>query len=218
VSINRRGEEIVVISTAAVGVAGPPLQPGMSADQEEECDADTKLRNVLGQVDPSLQWAIEELDLPEDGGTAIATKIRSGKGRCISDGSLKELFGTSAFKFMMGKMPTYIGRNRVPGTDRDQDSYRSELCGMLGNVIMINAICEAHNITETYDMTMGCDNISALWKSFDDADTRQTDASSDILMAIRYQMKKLPLNWKSKWVPGHQDDGETPTVLDEWAW
>ena len=159
------------------------------------------------------------MELPEDGGAAIAMKIRSGKGGCISDESLKEIFGTSAFKFMMGKIPTYIGRNRIPGTtDRDQDSYRSEICGMLENVIVINAICEAHNITEEYKITMRCDNISALRKSFDDADTRQTDASSDILMAIRYQMKKSPLKWQSKWVPGHQDDGETPTVLDEWAW
>ena len=101
----------MVISTAAVGEVVQTIQSGISADQEEECNADTALRTVLGKVDPSLQWAIEDLELPEDGGAAIAMKIRSGKGGCISDGSLKELFGTSAFKFMMGKMPTYIGRN-----------------------------------------------------------------------------------------------------------
>ena len=108
----------MVTSTAATRGEAPLPQLGTTVDLGEECDADTKLRNVLGQVDPSLQWAIEDLELPEDGGTAIATKICEGKGRCISDGSLKELFGTSAFKFMMGKLPTYIGRNRVPGTDR----------------------------------------------------------------------------------------------------
>jgi hypothetical protein len=80
---------------------------------------------------------------------------------------------------------------------------------------MVNAICNTHAITEPHQITLACDNKSALWKAFDDNEPRHSDASSDVLMAIRYQMKESPLQWESKWVKGHQDDGDD--VLDEWA-
>ena len=84
--------------------------------------------------------------------------------------------------------------------------------------MMVNAICTAFQITEPHEMTMACDNISALWKSFDEEEPRQPDASSDILMAIRYQLKQSSLKWKGKWVKGHQDNDDKVTVLlDEWA-
>ena len=213
-SIALRGDDIMV--TGLASSAPPDRDATANEDIIMESGQQLDLEKILGDVDPSLQWVIEDLELPGDGGAAIAEKIRSGEGGCISDGSLKELFGTSAFKFIMGDKPTYVGKNRVPGLDRDQDSYRSELCGMLGNVILVNAICKAHNIGDKHKMTMACDNKSALWKSFADDEPRQSDASSDVLMAIRYQLKMSPLCWESKWVRGHQDD-DSEEILDEWA-
>jgi len=157
------------------------------------------------------------MELPSDDGRRIAEEIRAGNARCISDGSLKNLFGTSAFKFMLNNDSAYLGRNRVPGMDRDQNSYRSELCGMLGNVIVINAICRAFCITEPFDITMACDNESAIWKTFFAEDEPiQSDCSCDILFALRRQLQISPLTWKGKWVKGHQDD-DTEATLDEWA-
>ena len=115
--------------------------------------------------------------MPADGGRAIVDAIKDGRGRCISDGSLKNPFGTSAYKFMLA----YIGMNRVPGMDRDQTSYRSKLCGMFGNVILVNALCRALSITSTSEITMACDNESAIWKTFaeeapDTNDARHRDS------------------------------------------
>ena len=89
-----------------------------------------------------------------------------------------------------------MGKNHIPGMDRDQDSYRSELCGMLGNVIMVNAVWEAFRITKPHMVIMACDNKSALWKTFCDDEPRQSDASSDILLAILHQLQQLSLLWK----------------------
>ena len=223
VSVTQRGNEIAATSVGTnCGTAEACTMDTNEGGSSREIE-DLSLAQILESVDPSLQWAIEDLELPADGGRSIAEAIRTDMGRCISDGSLKELFGTSAFKFMMGEKPTYVGKNRVPGTDRDQTSYRSELCGMLGNVIMVNAVCKAFGITEEFPMTMACDNISALWKSFDEEEPRQSDASSDILMAIRHQLELSPLKWKRKWVRGHQDDkhqkGDDEEIqpMDEWA-
>ena len=90
---------------------------------------------------------------------------------------------------MNGNKPAYTGKNRVPGTDRDQTSYRSKLCGMLGNIILLNACCKAFGIKEAHEMILACNNKRALWKSFDEEEPQQSDASSDILMAICFQLK-----------------------------
>ena len=99
--------------------------------------------------------------------------------------------------------------------DRDQTSYRSELCSLLGNVILINAICRAQVISHPFKMIMACDNKSAIWKTFLDEEPTHGDASCDLLFAIRHQIETSPLKWKGKWVKGHQDDGNEH--LDEWA-
>ena len=151
------------------------------------------LERELQQVDPALQWAIEEVSLPADGGRAIIDTIKDGRGRCISDGSLKNLFGTSAYKFMLDDHNAYIGMNRVPGMDRDQTSYRSELCGMLGNVILVNALCRAFSIASATEITIACDNESAIWKTFSEDAPDANDASGDILCALRHQINESPL-------------------------
>ena len=51
-------------------------------------------------MDESLQWLIKDIDLPQDEGAAIANAITTGNGKCMSDGSLKDLLGTSACTFI----------------------------------------------------------------------------------------------------------------------
>ena len=178
----------------------------------------TTLAEQLQQVHPSLQWAIEDISLPADNGEEIANAILTGGGRCMSDGSLKDDFGTSAFTVLLKNVKNrYEGQNRVPGEDDEQSSYRSELCGILGNMILMNAICSIHGIDEPCEMTVGSDSESALWNAFGDIDVSTKMASPDIVAAIREQIRASPLKWKSKWVKGHQDQKGKITVLDEWA-
>ena len=176
------------------------------------------LADQLAQVHPDLQWAIEDIKLPADDGSDIAQAILTGEGRCMSDGSLKDDFGTSAFTVLLdNKDNMYEGTNRVPGEDNEQSLYCSELCGILGNTIMMNAICALHGITEPCEMTVGSDSESALWNAFGDAELSSQMASVDIVAAIRKQLQLSPLKWTSKWVKGHQDQKGKVTVLDEWA-
>ena len=79
----------------------------------------------------------------------IAIEIRKtnieGRRNFISDGSLKELYGTSPFTFVAeGLKKSFVGGNRIPGDDNEQSSYRSELCGILKNIILINIICNLY--------------------------------------------------------------------------
>ena len=167
-------------------------------------------------TDKALMWALEELNLPRDQGKEIATSILANEGRCMSDGSLKDLFGTSAFTFLLKDRENgYVGRNRVPGQDLDQSSYRSELCGILGNIMMINAICKHHGITGEYTVKVGCDSESALWNCFGAKFVSTKMASFDLVKAIRYQIATSPIKYEQHWVKAHQDD--TTGVLDTWA-
>ena len=179
----------------------------------------TTLQEQLKMVPDSLQWAIKDIQLPADNGSAIAEAIQTGNGKCMSDGSLNEDFGTSAFVALTkNKEDSYEGKNCVPGEDDEQSSYRSELCGILGNAIVMNAICQLHHVTEPCEMIVGCDNEAALWNAYGETELSAQMASVDIVAAIREQTRMSPLRWIAKWVKGHQDSEQTDIpILDEWA-
>jgi hypothetical protein len=159
---------------------------------------------------------VEQLDLPEDDGEHIADTIKAGGGRCMSDRSLKKLFGTSAFTFITNERNNRLSeQNTVPGLNIDQSSYRSELCGVLGNLIVINAICWYHQIEGQHEIIVGCDNESVLWNSLSHEPVTTKMPSFDLVAAIRHQIRTSPLTFKSKWVKGHQDSRKG--VLDTWA-
>uniref|UniRef100_A0A7S3VAF9 Uncharacterized protein n=1 Tax=Chaetoceros debilis TaxID=122233 RepID=A0A7S3VAF9_9STRA len=62
---------------------------------------------------------------------------------------------------------------------------------------------------------MACDNESA-WKTFfAEDDPAQSDCSCDPLYAIKHQINESSLEWKGKWVKGHQD--KDTKNLDQWA-
>ena len=208
---------------AGLGTNLTYLRETLSMRQDKEqvsTDTDTSargsFRDELDKVHHSLQWVVEDVSLPEDNGAALAEAIRANQGRCMSDGSLKDLFGTSGFVSMLkDEQKNYAGTNRIPGEDNDQSSYRSELVGLLANVIIHNALCRAHNITDDHEIIIGCDNESAIWTAFGDDHIAADVASSDILHAIHYQIKASPLKWTTKWVQGHQDNKKQ--LLDTWA-
>ena len=187
-------------------------------DKQAEAMPDTPktLQEAVENIHPSLKWVVEDLDLPMDNGQALAAAIRANKGKCMSDGSLKDMFGTSGFTSMLSDDSlNYVGANRIPGEDNEQTSYRSELVGILANIIMHNAICQVHGIDGHHEIQLGCDNESALWTTLGGEEVSAGDASSDILHAIHHQVKLSPLQWIPKWVKGHQDEGNKS--LDIWA-
>jgi hypothetical protein len=91
-----------------------------------------------------------------------------------------------------------IAANVVPGLPDVQSSFRSELAGIFGQVILINAICTVHNIMSGA-IESGCDGKVALEKvsQFDE----QVDTNGqhfDLLSAIAQPSVTAQL-------PGHSD-------------
>ena len=171
-----------------------------------------KIRNV----EPSMKWALEDLEIPADNGLEIATAIIQNRGECMSDGSLKNGLGTSAAVFMGTEEDNmYTIKNRVPGATEDQSSYRSELCGILAGVLMVNIIASTHDIQEG-TITIGCDNESAIGKAFGTEHTDTGDNSFDIIRVIHHAIKQTHIKWIPKHVPAHQDDDKTAR-LDRWG-
>ena len=162
-----------------------------SNPREQQTDTDNsetqqeiRLEDTIRRVPYALRWAIESMKIPADNGRAIAERIIRDEGQCACDGSVKEKLGTSAAIFMnVPKERQYEIKNRTPGADIDQNSYRSELCGILANLIAVGCIVKTHDITEG-TVTIACDNESALWASFGDREPHTGDASHDIIRVI----------------------------------
>lgn len=136
----------------------------------------------------------------------------------MSHGSLKELFGMSAFFFLIADlMKNYTERNIVPGNNSDQSLYRSELCSLLGNIIVSNAICNLHRVRGNCTVQVGYDSKSALWNYFEALHVnRKNMVCFDLVKAIRHQIQRYcPITYESKWIKAHQDDKKG--VLDTWA-
>jgi hypothetical protein len=99
-----------------------------------------------------------------------------------------------------------IAVNVVPGNTDDQGSYRRELAGIFGQVIMVNTICKVHGITQG-EIECGCDGEGAINKVFSEEDEANTDGSQfDLLSATQAAIKASPILWKFRHLKGHQDD------------
>ena len=109
----------------------------------------------------------------------------------------------------------YTILNRTPGADTDVHSFRSELVGILANVLFIQSIVKTHDI-HTGRVTVACDNESALWACFGDGPVKATDSSFDLIRVIRHAIKHSTIQWATQHVKGHQDKDKN-ALLDEWA-
>jgi hypothetical protein len=101
-----------------------------------------------------------------DVGRTITQAIGDGTAIAVSDGSFKDCFGTASW-VVEGSSPSHRmrGDNIVPGDTEDQGSYRSELSGLHGIILVIHALCEFYKIDQG-TIEVGCDSITALEKGF----------------------------------------------------
>ena len=68
-AVRGRGEEIVVTSVTSKEEADTSDEDGSDYEQEQDMEIeDLELRKSMSRIDSSLQWAIEDLELPSDGG------------------------------------------------------------------------------------------------------------------------------------------------------
>jgi hypothetical protein len=86
-----------------------------------------------------------------------------------------------------------IAANAVPGNPANQGSYCSELAGMFGQIILVNALYNVHGITQG-SIECGCDGARALNKVFNPDSEAKTDGSQfNLLSATRAALKASPI-------------------------
>jgi hypothetical protein len=164
-----------------------------------------------------LQWALPYIECPDDL-LPIASGIRAGTTIAVTDGSFKLHRGTSAFTLVDLASGTQLtGANHVPGLPNDHCSYRSELTGILGTVILIDIVCTFFRITSGH-VTIGCDNLEAGRHgiSFESPPT-PSDDHFDIISAIFAIKRRLPVRLTYRHVEGHQREKYPGQPLDSWA-
>jgi hypothetical protein len=128
-----------------------------------------------------------------------------------SDGSFKDIIGTSAFTILNPGNSSILGLNITPGHPDDQSAYRSELAGLFAIVQIVNLLCSWANIVHG-----GCDGLSALNKAFNSWPLEPADPHFDMLSSLHSMLAESPLQWKTRHIEGHQDDNPQAS-LDFWA-
>jgi exonuclease III len=173
------------------------------------------LETMVQQLDESEKWAIDFLETPE-GTLIMAEIIRAGKCVGVTDASYKNGCGTAAF-ILVGLDDDHgaiRAVNQVPGPITDGNSYRCEITGIYGILLLIRLICLLHDITEG-SVHLRCDNLATI-RLFDPwFIPNPSQDSFDLVNAIWHMIRASPLTWTAEWVEGHQDDTGQP--LDRFA-
>ena len=189
-TVHRHGPNIHIsgIATLAPTVATPP----------------TMLIEHIHHQHPGDQWASIRIEI-HDEGQDFAHGITLGTATAISDGSYKAGYGTSCSVLRGPQRICIVSINYVPGHTDSQSAYRSELAGISGSLLLIAAICHKFHISHGA-VTIGLDSQSAI-NSVSQADPlnpKQPDY--DLLCDIQVKIRRLPIDLRWLWIPGHQDD------------
>jgi hypothetical protein len=99
----------------------------------------------------------------------------------------------------------------------EQNSYRSEICGMLSILAMVDLFVTYYNITSG-SIDIACDGASALNKIFSCVSVLSIDDPCyDLIFSAQTLWKNSPLIWKPRHVKGHQDDNTSFDKLDPYS-
>lgn len=174
--------------------------------------------DFLSKLPDSTRWSIDLTSNLEEANT-LAKAMQSGTLAGVSDGSLKDGVGTSAWivtnaPFTEGNKSELEGRNVVPGNAILFDSCRAELCGVLGIVTIADALSKffrigSGNITVCLDSQSAIDILRAHPKT-----KRSSGAHWDITNEIFVLTNSSPINFSYRHVRGHQDAHKDS--LDVW--
>ena len=162
----------------------------------------------------------EELDMTPEQKRAIIAHLLLHTLRIVSDGSFSEKLklGTAAWIFAIGREIMGIGRHMTPGEGSLQCSHRSELSGILGAILQMNAICETHNITSG-KVELKCDGLGAVETvQYLHQTISPNRKHFDLIISLREALNRSPLTWTFSHVAGHQDDNQSATLLNDWEY
>jgi len=125
----------------------------------------------------------------------------------VGDGSIKGGFGTSAFVLeALGEASNRAqGVNIAPGPLAEGDSHRCELASLYAMLLVSQAVCKSHHITQGKAM-IACDNKQAISMFNEWCVPDPQDANFDLTSAIWKLLQDSPIQWRNIHVKGHQDD------------
>ena len=163
-----------------------------------------------------------ELSLTTRNGAYNSAKCRIQTARTSATLSTQELLfkdevGTSTWKIRGTTDEQHLTRvNTVPGSAEDQSAYRSELAGLYGIVSALTCLCQHLDIREGA-ITVSCDGEVTLDYVFDWSAKwlKPTAPHLDLVSSLSKMIQSSSLQWRFRYVKGHQDDFAGP--LDRWA-
>ena len=181
----------------------PPLNPA---------DPNPTVQALIDRLPPTLKWALCRVHIPQNG-TLLAAAIMAAEAVLVSDASLKDLFGTASIVL---EGATSFGRakavNITPGPIKEGDSYRCELAGIIGGVLLVILICECHHLT-TGTVLVACDNINTL-RIFEPSFVPEpTQESFDLVCCLHHLIKSVSITFTPEHVRGHQADKKPKSRL-----
>ena len=165
----------------------------------------TTLQDHITALPSTDQWASIITEISDDG-IDLAHGIRLGTATAISDGSYHDNYGTSC-SILRGPNQNHriITVNIVPGPPGSQSAYRSELAGISGSLLIIQALCNQYKITQG-SITLGLDGQSAINTVSGSQPLKPNQPDFDLLCDIRTKLSRLPITVNWEWIKGHQDD------------
>jgi hypothetical protein len=157
------------------------------------------LQEAVNVLPESEKWAVESCNIPDNVDFVIAQAIRNGIAVAASDGSYDEATGIATSGYQLCAATTELqfdnsitGANQSPGEAEDQSSYRSELAGILGVLVMVQSLCTLYEIQEGA-IEVALDNKSAAEQSAGDWLLRPRQRDYDMLLDIRSRLQELPI-------------------------
>ena len=148
-------------------------------------------------------WVAEPENLRD-----IVSSIQAGCGLGISDGSYKKNWDLCSAGWVLWTPEGEIkGGGTIPGPIESSTSYRGELGGILGLIIVIRALEILAAPVKQYYIKIGCDGLSALSRSM--LTTREysntTHKDYDLISRIISYREGLKATFLPMHVKGHQD-------------
>jgi hypothetical protein len=160
-------------------------------------------------------WSLRSIQLPPNC-SVLASELINGTIIAVSDGSYSETFGSAAW-VLQGVHMRCTGQVVCPGSAREQNSYRSEVAGLLSILIMVDQCVQYYNISEG-SIEVACDGESALNKIFSCMYLLHiNDPCYDLLFVAQLLHRRSPLSWCTRHVKGHQDESLQMDTLDIYA-
>jgi hypothetical protein len=143
----------------------------------------------------------------------MAADIEHDQIIAVSDGSYHDSFGTEAW-ILQGSTSRCTGQVICPGSAEDQNSYRSEVSGLVSVLLIVDLFVLFYQIKSGL-IDIACDGKSALNKIFSSISRiNSNNPCYDLLSTAQSLWKQSPLTWKTHHVKGHQDAHTTVEHLD----